>query len=95
MHFNSVLLPLPLRPTIPKNSPWAISREMSLTACSSSYSVERNGCSARSFSVEYCWWGSRKVLLTFSTEIAAGPMGAVASGMAAGRVVMVDKVNER
>jgi hypothetical protein len=34
-------------------------------------------------------------LLTFSTEIAAGPMGAVASGMAAGRVVMVDKVSER
>jgi len=22
MHFSSVLLPLPLRPTIPKNSPW-------------------------------------------------------------------------
>ncbi len=25
MHFSSVLLPLPLRPTMPKNSPWAIS----------------------------------------------------------------------
>ena len=43
---------------------------MSWTAFSSSYSVERNGCSARSLSVEYCWWGRRKVLLTFSIEIA-------------------------
>jgi hypothetical protein len=34
-------------------------------------------------------------LLTFSTEIAGAPMGAVASGMAAGRVVVVDKVCER
>ena len=36
MHFSSVLLPLPLRPTIPKNSPSAISRETSSTARSSS-----------------------------------------------------------
>ena len=29
-HFSSVLLPLPLRPAIPKNSPWRTSKEMSL-----------------------------------------------------------------
>ena len=30
MHFSSVLLPLPLRPTMPKNSPWRTSNETSL-----------------------------------------------------------------
>jgi hypothetical protein len=50
-----------------------------------------NGCSARSFSVEYCWWGSLNVLLTFSTEIAAGAAGAVVAGIAAGLVVVVGK----
>src|SRR5690348_8708398 len=72
MHFSNVLLPLPLRPTIPKNSPCPTSSEMLLTACSSSYEVLRSGCSTRSLSVEYCWWGMRKVLLTCLMETAGG-----------------------
>ena len=51
----------------------------------------RNGCSARSLSVVYCRWGSRKVLLTFSTEMAVGVVDTVAAGIAAGRVVVVGK----
>src|ERR1700751_6006993 len=75
MHFSSVLLPLPLRPTMPKNSPCAISTLTSWTAFSSSYSVLRNGCSTRSLSVEYCWWGSRNVLLTPLTDTAVARVG--------------------
>ena len=52
-HFSSVLLPEPLRPTMPKNSPAAMSTLTSFTARSSSKVRDANGCSARSFSVEY------------------------------------------
>ncbi len=75
---SSVLLPEPLRPTIPKNSPSRIWKETSCSAWSSSTSTRRNGCSARSFSVFTCCLGTRKVLLTPSTSMAAyrSPMGA-------------------
>ena len=36
MHFSSVLLPEPFRPTIPKNSPLRTSREMSFIAWNAS-----------------------------------------------------------
>jgi hypothetical protein len=39
--------------------------------------------------VEYWRWGSRNVLLTFVTEIAAGALGSAVS--AAGREIVVDK----
>ncbi len=90
MHFSSVLLPLPLRPTIPKNSPWAMSKLMSWTACSSSYSVLRNGCSTRSLSVEYCWCGSLNVLLAACTETAgATALGGMRSPARARGMVVV------
>lgn len=76
---------------MPKNSPLAISSEISVTACSSSYSVERKGCRARSLSVEYCWWGRRKDLLTFSIETAIGVACALALGAADSRGIVVGK----
>src|SRR5271165_5337092 len=91
MHFSSVLLPLPLRPTMPKNSPCAIWTLMSLTACSSSYSVLRSGWSTRSLSVEYCWWGRRKVLLTVSIETAGSTAGVTASRGGGDRGIVVVK----
>src|SRR3954447_11676745 len=91
MHFSSVLLPLPLRPTMPKNSPLAISKLTSWTAFSSLYSVERKGCRTRSLSVEYCWWGSRNVLLTPCTEIAGASVGAQVVAGAESREIVVVK----
>ena len=69
----------------------ATSTETSSTARSSSNVRERNGCSARSLSVEYRWCGSRNVLLTPSTVMAAGRCEVAdgargASGAAAGEL---------
>jgi hypothetical protein len=46
-------------------------------------------------SVEYCRWGSRKVFETCSTETAEEAVDGEPADVAAGRVVVVDKVNER
>jgi hypothetical protein len=51
MILSSVLLPEPLRPTMPKNSPERTSKLTSSTACRTSKERELNGCSARSLSV--------------------------------------------
>src|SRR5215218_4843838 len=56
-HFSSVLLPEPLRPTIPKNSPSLIDADTSSSARSSSKVRLWKGCNARSLNVEYCWCG--------------------------------------
>ena len=68
------------------------STETSSTARSSSYVRERNGCSARSLSVEYRRCGSRNVLERWSTTTAArrGGKGARA-GHAAGCSTAIDK----
>ena len=41
--FSRLLLPEPLRPTIPKNSPLRTSNETPLSACSSRCSIARQG----------------------------------------------------
>ena len=72
MHFSSVLLPLPLLPTIPKNSPSAISTLTSSTACSVSAMRVRSGWSAFSLRVRAFSRGSRKLLERLRTEMADG-----------------------
>src|SRR5215210_3177125 len=74
-HLSRVLLPDPLRPTMPKNSPSATWNEMSRSATSSSTSMRRSGCSARSLSVMTCWRGTRNVLLRPTTSTAAWGCG--------------------
>ena len=73
--FSSVHLPEPLRPTMPKNSPWRISKEMPSSARSSRYSRPANGWTARSFSESTRWVGIRKALWRSSTRIAGGASG--------------------
>src|SRR5215207_187721 len=70
MHFSNVLLPDPLRPTMPKNSPRGTEKETSCSACSRSAPVRLNGCIARSFSVVICSWGISKDFETPSTSTA-------------------------
>jgi hypothetical protein len=45
-------------------------------------------------SVEYCWWGRRKVLLTPSIETAAGPPRAVGAGIDEEGAVVVATVDK-
>src|SRR3954470_4508175 len=70
MHFISVLLPDPLRPTVPKNSPGAISQLTPCSASSRSKLGRRSGCRTRSLIVERCSCGIRNVLLTSRTLMA-------------------------
>ena len=79
MIFSSVLLPEPLRPTIPKNSPWWTSNEMSRSARCSRYSTRRNGCVARSLNESTRCSGIRNV---FSTPRASITTGGVRSHVA-------------
>ena len=74
-HFSSVLLPLPLRPTMPKNSPWRTSKETSRKASSSLWRALARGCRMRSLSVVACWCGIEKVFESESTATAAGRLG--------------------
>ena len=80
MHFSSVLLPEPLRPTTPKNSPLFTVIETPLSASSFSLAERRSGCSARSFSVWTCSVGSVKLFETSSITTAGrgetAPLGA-------------------
>src|SRR5919202_5213551 len=69
-HFSSVLLPEPLRPTIPKNSPGWTANDTSRSATMSVPPRRRNGCSARSFSVCTRSLGMKKRLATPSTRTA-------------------------
>src|SRR4051794_26409841 len=62
--FSSVLLPEPLRPTMPKNSPSRTSKLMSRSARSSRCSTRAHGRVTRSLSESIRWSGMRKVLLT-------------------------------
>src|SRR4051794_7593170 len=70
MHLSNVLLPEPLRPTMPKNSPRLTSKEMSVSAGKVSMSRRRNGCSARSLSVWTRSFGSENAFETPSTTTA-------------------------
>ncbi len=74
-HFMSVVLPEPLRPTMPKNSPALTSTDTARSASSFSSERLRNGCSARSLSVCTCSWGRRKVLETSRTANATPDSG--------------------
>src|SRR5215210_5863323 len=73
MHFSSVLLPLPLRPTMPKNSPGSTSTLTPFSASSVSWPRNLNGCRTRSLSVCDCSCGSLNALLTSSTTSGFGP----------------------
>src|SRR5215213_458481 len=70
MHLSNVLLPEPLRPTMPKNSPRLTSKETSVSAGKVSMSRRRNGCSARSLSVWTRSFGSENAFETPSTTTA-------------------------
>src|SRR5215210_2943931 len=72
MHLSNVLLPEPLRPTIPKNSPAPTSNDTPLSARKVSCSERRRGCSARSLNVWTRSLGSENVFETPSTTT-AGP----------------------
>src|SRR3954469_7328730 len=67
---SSVLLPEPLRPTIPKNSPCSTWKPTSSTAVNWSNPERRKGCSARSLSVCICSCGRLKCFETPSTTMA-------------------------
>src|SRR3954447_5527103 len=73
MHLSRVDLPEPLRPTIPKNSPRAMSKETSRKACRSSCPDESKGCRTRSLRVLTRRWGRRKVFETSSTVTVGAP----------------------
>src|SRR3954452_4424923 len=85
-HFSSVLLPDPLRPTMPKKSPCSTWKETSRRATRSSALRRRSGCSARSLSVWTRSAGMRKRLPTFSTRTA---------GSASARALTTDEASGR
>src|SRR5829696_2921487 len=70
MHLSRVDFPDPLRPTIPKNSPWGTEKEMSSSARRRSKRWRRSGWSARSLSVWTRSRGSEKVLEALATMTA-------------------------
>src|SRR4051812_13936388 len=70
MHFSSVLLPEPLRPTTPKNSPAATLNETSRSAWKESYCVRRRGWSTLSLSVWTRSCGRWKLFESSCTRIA-------------------------
>jgi len=67
-HFSKVLLPLPFRPAIPKNSPGATANDTSCSASKVRLLTFLRGCSARSLSVCRISSGTVKV---FDTDRAA------------------------
>ena len=72
----SVLLPLPLRPTIPKNSPWpTLERDVLERLAARSKLRRRSGCTTRSLSVWTCSCGRRKIFETPSTLTATSSGG--------------------
>src|SRR2546423_3438860 len=73
MHLSSVLLPDPLRPTMPKNSPCGTANETFLSASSRSWPERLNGWSARSLRVWTCSRGIVNVFDTPSTTTAGTP----------------------
>ena len=81
MHLSSVLLPEPLRPTSPKNSPFSTWKLTCLSASNSLRSLLRIGCSARSLSVCTLSAGSEKRFETSSIS-SAGSGGAETGGLA-------------
>src|SRR5437868_635209 len=81
-HFSNVLFPLPLRPTIPKNSPFRTPNETSCSARNRSCLARRSGCRARSLSVWMVSSGLTKVLPTPCTTSAA-PLTATEDGAGA------------
>src|ERR1700729_790407 len=72
-HLSSVLLPEPLRPAMPKNSPRLTSKEMSLKAEKDWWLERRSGCRAVSLTVCVRSSGTRKVLLTERATIGGVP----------------------
>src|SRR5918997_244240 len=71
----SVLLPEPLRPTIPKTSPARTSKLTPRSACRTSKRWRLPGCSTRSFSVLTRSCGSRNVLSTAAALTATSSAG--------------------
>ncbi len=73
MIFSRVLLPEPLRPTMPKNSPLWTSKDTSRSAWSSRVEIFRSGWVTRSLSVSIRWSGTMKVLLSPRASSTTGP----------------------
>src|SRR6266568_756970 len=71
--FSSVLLPEPLRPTIPKNSPFLTSNEIFFSACCFSYVAlpPRKKLITVPLTEVCLSWGNLNILLTSSTAIAS------------------------
>ena len=84
-------MPEPLRPTMPKNSPWRISKEMPSSAFSSRYSRGANGFTIRSLSESIRWVGIRKDFFRSSTWIATGRVGSLIEESAGAVAVMLSR----
>src|SRR3954452_2075672 len=76
--FSNVLLPEPLRPTMPKNSPWRISNEIPSSARSSRWPRAANGWTTRSLSESTRLVGIRNDLWRSWTSIAAAVISSAA-----------------
>src|SRR3954470_8934431 len=74
-HFSSVLLPEPLRPTMPKNSPGSTLNDTSRRATMSDPPRLRSGCSARSLRVCTRSRGMKNRFATPSTRTAGSASG--------------------
>ena len=71
MHLRSVLLPEPLRPTMPKNSPFSTEKETPRSASRWSTSRLRKGWRTRSLSVWVASCGRRNAFWASTTVTAA------------------------
>src|SRR5437764_10730612 len=80
MHLSRVLLPDPLRPTIPKNSPCGTANDTFFSASSRSGPGRLNGWGARSLRVWTCSRGIVNVFDTPSTTTAGTPSGEPLTG---------------
>src|SRR4051794_1529699 len=76
MILSRVLLPEPLRPTIPKNSPLRTSNDTPCSARSSRYSMRVNGWVTRSLSESIRCLGTRNDLSIPRTSITTGASAA-------------------
>src|SRR5215212_8191563 len=71
---SSVLLPDPLRPTMPKNSPCRTSKDTPRRACSTRYWGRASGWTTRSLNESMRWIGILKAFSTPSTSMTTGAL---------------------
>ena len=82
MILSKVLLPEPLRPTMPKNSPCLTSKDTPPSASRLRKLVRRKGWRASSLSAEILWSGMLNDFLTSWTETTTGASGEILLGFA-------------